>query len=393
MIAKTIFLASMLASSVLAAPTLSRPISPATYSEDWAEQVLEKFLSDPAHPSASDSRQELDGINARFSCPAAGFTCKPYANDGVVPTNAKTVRPKDIATVMSIGDSITAGFAMKSGTLPFTQITEFRGSVAFIGGDAGDLTVPNYLKNYNPRVQGASTGTTALRATIDVLNAAVSGALVSDLPGQVTELVKAFNARGNTYEDDSWKMVNVLIGANNVCSSCKPNTANLHSADAFERNFRTTMQALRTNFNKTIVNAVELFDVSEVYEPQQSSSYCRFAQGILNLCECNDTAAKRAAMDALTVQYNERLRKVAAEFQFPDFVVNVQPGLRNISLQTAGLSYLSKLDCFHPSLCANQVVTNMLWNNLFQPASQKVDNYQLTDIIPAFCPGPNDYFQ
>jgi phospholipase B1 len=292
---------------------------------------------------------------------------------------------------MAIGDSITAGFAMKSGPLPFTQITEFRGSVFAIGGDAGETTIPNILRRYNTNLQGAATGTTALRATIDVLNAAVSGALVSDLPGQVATLAKAYNS-DPVYNKNGWKMINVLIGANNVCNYCQANTGNLHSADAFEGFFRTTLQSLRGNFtDKTIVNAVQLFNVSQVFEPQQTR-YCRFAQGILNLCPCINQPAQRQAMDNLTAEYNRRITKVAAEFQFPNFAVNVQPGFTGISLQTAGINFLSRLDCFHPNQCANQATTAMLWNNLFQAPANKVRNYQLTQANNFYCPGPNDYF-
>lgn len=56
------------------------------------------------------------------------------------------------------------------------------------------------------------------------------------------------------------------------------------------------------------------------------------------------------------------------------------------------LSYLSNLDCFHPSLCANEAFTYQIWNNMLTPPGQK-------SIVPDInnlkikCPGPNTFIQ
>ncbi|KAI9347437.1 SGNH hydrolase-type esterase domain-containing protein, partial [Zopfochytrium polystomum] len=306
--------------------------------------------------------------------------------------NLRSPPEQDISVVMAIGDSITAGFGMNSGTLPFTSITEYRGLAFDIGGDSGAVTIPNFLKTYNSGVKGASTGTTSLGATVDVLNVAVSGALIGDMPGQVATLKSAFTSGG--YSASGWKMLGVLIGANNLCKACNSGTDATNSPAAFEAYFRTTVQALRGNFTNLIVNAYQIFDVSQVYSPQQSSSYCSFAQGLLNECPCSKTDANRALMKSYAQQYNAAMTKVAAEFAgLNDFAVNVQTGVADLIIPAGsdGLNWLAKIDCFHPNQCANQVVAAAAWNNMFQKQGSKT-SYQLGAVTP-YCPGPTDYFQ
>lgn len=58
-----------------------------------------------------------------------------------------------------------AGFGMMginngeggTGILNFSSVMEFRGNSYGIGGDSGAVTLANFIKNYNPKVQGAST--------------------------------------------------------------------------------------------------------------------------------------------------------------------------------------------------------------------------------------------
>lgn len=89
------------------------------------------------------------------SCPAL----KPRA------TPAKDVtdlRIDDFKIVGALGDSIMAGFAMMgidyegAGILNLSLVSEYRGNSYAIGGDTGAVTLSNFMKNYQPNVQGAS---------------------------------------------------------------------------------------------------------------------------------------------------------------------------------------------------------------------------------------------
>ncbi|KAJ3131561.1 hypothetical protein HK101_004702, partial [Irineochytrium annulatum] len=323
------------------------------YSSEWLEDALTQYLNHPNKPSTASVHAEFAERAAAFSCPAPAFKCTPYADDGVKATDVDHVRPKDISTVMAIGDSITAGFGMNSGYLPFTTITEYRGLSFSIGGDSNAITLANHLKHYNTAEMGAATGTTALGATIDVLDAAVSGAVVSGLGAQITTLTNAFNK--GSYKKDGWKLLTVLIGANDLCRACQSGGI---TAASFETDFRSAMSQLNSTYTNMIV--------SQVHAAQQGSSYCSFAQGILKECPCAADSASAAQIDALAPQINAAVSKVAAEFngRRSDFAIRVQPGISAISGIT--LDWLAKIDCFHPNQCAHQSVAGMLWNNLFQ---------------------------
>jgi len=72
------------------------------------------------------------------------------------------LRPDDIKVVAALGDSITAGFGAKGiqdGTIiNLNNLAEDRGISFAAGGDDGAITIPNFLKHYNPNLIGASLG-------------------------------------------------------------------------------------------------------------------------------------------------------------------------------------------------------------------------------------------
>jgi len=89
------------------------------------------------------------------------------------------------------------------------------------------------------------------------------------------------------------------------------------------------------------------------------------------------------------------LKKVATEFNAqndPNFYVSVQPGLSDLIIQKFGEVYLSNLDCFHPSLCANQAFTYQIWNNMFQPIGKKSTAPDINNL-QIYCPKETDYIQ
>jgi hypothetical protein len=71
-------------------------------------------------------------------------------------------------------------------------------------------------------------------------------------------------------------------------------------------------------------------------------------------------------MDRAQKGFNEAVANVASEYHniSPKFTVNLQPGISDLVLAknqpSDGLNWVSQLDCFHPSLCSNQVVSSML---------------------------------
>lgn len=90
-------------------------------------------------------------------------------------------------------------------------MTSFREESWSIGGASGAIAIANFLRHFNPNVIGYSVGLDA------GLNTAVSGALVSGIKGQLQEAVRRMKADSRINFQQDWKLVNILIGANNFC--------------------------------------------------------------------------------------------------------------------------------------------------------------------------------
>lgn len=329
------------------------------------------------------------------------------------PHNATSIfdlRPADIKVAMALGDSITAAFSV------FGTVAENRGVSWSIGGDADAISFANILRQTSPNpVFGPSLGThfpeipyTPYHAQ-DVLNAAQSGALVQNLPFQVARLVKILkssssttgtrtsstsvtsdtsgtsdisgtsgtsssvtsdtstsNNRDTSISDNSnigggsvdferdWKVLTILIGANNACWVCKKAFFNiLDNADHFEDYLRRTLEKVQQEIPRVFVNVVPLLKLAQLYNVSKESTYCQQMHAVVGWVECPCAFTRNTTthhfLDAMVQEYNVRTKKVAKEMNDKylasgSFAVVVQPFLEDIEIPS--LSWLSKLDCF-----------------------------------------------
>jgi len=155
---------------------------------------------------------------------ADGFNCTFIPPSDPVPTSVHELKPGDIKVVAALGDSLTAGFAMEAKTV-LGILTEWRGRVWSIGGDDSvdkHATLPNFLRFYNPSLVGFSTGKGMIPSVTkpgSYLNVAVSGSKAQDMPAQAARLIdriKNFPEPIDFKKD--WKLVTILIGANDLCA-------------------------------------------------------------------------------------------------------------------------------------------------------------------------------
>ena len=82
----------------------------------------------------------------------------PGARSEEVPKSVHKLTPGDIDIVAALGDSLTAGNGILA-TDPLQILVEGRGMSFAIGGQANwrkFLTIPNILKEFNPKVYGFS---------------------------------------------------------------------------------------------------------------------------------------------------------------------------------------------------------------------------------------------
>ncbi|CAO3651060.1 unnamed protein product [Cunninghamella blakesleeana] len=366
-------------------------IKPLPFTEPWLHLLEQYYNMFHGENNNVISLQE----QCAYSLP--DFNCHPFIhNDGIsdAKRNAYHIRPQDIKLVIALGDSITAGFGMISRRPPFSTILEYRGKVFSIGGDKDEYTIPQFLSTYSS-TYGSPEGVTLPLSRGKDLNNAVSGAKVQELDQQVDRLLHHLKYHyHSTNVKNQWKLITLFIGANNICVLCTPpitRLPGLADVEIFDQHIRDTLENLRSQVGKSIVNLVALFNISSVYEASRGNPYCEMVldPNHMVICSClQESAEQRIAADLVVKEYNKRLEKIAYEYHIlhdPNFSVNYQPGFQHFPVAKYKQRYLSKFDCFHPNRCANQVMSLVLWNNMFSNNDEKNQLYQLHNLT-FICP-------
>jgi len=305
------------------------------------------------------------------------------------PANISDLRPNNIKVIMTLGDSISAAFGVHGAS---GGIEEIRGVSFSIGADPNALTLANFLKFYNPALIGGSVKEHPVelcygplcppfqyRPEYDVFNAAQSGAMVGDLvTHEVDYLVKQVKNHPQVNIKEDWKILTILIGANDLCASCTFEGKVFLNPDDFEKHLMNTITNVRKELPRTLVQIGEMFNLSQVYNLSLKSNTCKDIHRALFIeCDCvfkPEATKTRAIIDEHTQQFNQRARKVASYFQSlndPEFTVITQPYGRDTSIATFPITALSTLDCFHPSLETHQAMAVNLWNSMLTPAAKK----------------------
>lgn len=313
-------------------------------------------------------------------------------------TSIYDLRPNDITIMMAVGDSMTTGFGF------LNALNETRGHSFSMGGDSGATTLPNFLKYFNPALVGYSTGTYPAEICYgsncpsvryypnqDQNNAAKSGSMVFDMvSSQVNYLIRQVNQNPFMDVQQDWKVLSIMIGANDLCASCTFNLTYL-SADDYESNLMGTLERIRTSLPRTFVNLIPNFNVSQAYDLSLTTSHCfNLSRSLFIQCDClfdPDNGAIREEIDSLLTQFNARAAKIAAYYQrkaYDTFAVVVQPFATNTYISELPTRFLSRLDCFHPSKSGQEAMAVALWNSMLTPAATKKTALEMDDV--PICP-------
>lgn len=203
--------------------------------------------------------------------------------------------------IAALGDSITAGFGIDGF---WGSFTEDRGKSWAMGGDANVSSLASFIRRYSPSVQGASVGRhwveicadyfcpSAHVPSIDNLNAAQSGAWVQNLPAQATWLIERIQDNHKIDWKNDWKLITVLIGANNLCASCIDWIDPFDTAQQFGEDLDKTLATLAT-IPRSFINVVQIFNLSSVWNVSSTVSYCNVVHEDFPLeCECDFDSAE-----------------------------------------------------------------------------------------------------
>lgn len=317
---------------------------------------------------------------------------------------AETIRelhPRDIDLVLALGDSISAGFGMDD------NLNEHRGVSFSAGGETqyADqdksivFSLPNLFKIYNPNVEGFSIGTHGFEHTgwphdndTDRLNGAQSSAHVENLSIQITYVIEQLSS--GTYGDPEealkkkWKYLTLFIGANNLCQAC--HDAESNTPDFFEKQIQSALETLYEKLPRTFVSLVAIPQFSKLRTLEPNVGWCKFLHAIYSECQCvfaKATDSDRVMVDQYTERYNTKLRGIYSYWQQKlsldgNFGVAYHPFNEFTTIPDE--SYLSKVDCFHPSRLAHKNFAMATWNSLFLKFEDKPDAWQFNETL--YCP-------
>ncbi|XP_050598509.1 phospholipase B1, membrane-associated-like isoform X2 [Bombus affinis] len=312
------------------------------------------------------------------------------------PESVHHLKPGDIDVIAAMGDSVTIGAGVTSRYTLEVNI-ENRGIVGSIGGQGTwrqYLTLPNILKEFNPKLVGYSLGDSISIDPAAQLNVAEIGAMSRDITFMATYLVNKIKEDPRIDINKHWKLITLMIGNNdfctNMCATSSPwNMLNDHKIDLIN-----TLRILRDNLPRTfvalippphleaLVNARQGRDVSSCYLPSMLECSCMFALQFRH---------QRLEYYKIMERWQEIEREVAnySEFHRNDFTVEILPTLENAQIPLAedgftDFSYFNA-DCFHWSQKLHAVYGNSLWNNLLEPDGKKTRGF--TTLFKNFqCP-------
>ncbi|KFB43208.1 AGAP006396-PA-like protein [Anopheles sinensis] len=324
--------------------------------------------------------QKQFGPDEPFFCNTTGM------RSPTVPTSVDKLRPGDIDIIGAIGDSLTAGNgAMATNILEV--LIENKGLSWSIGGQGTwrqFLTLPNILKEFNPKLYGYPTKDGLSSRKSALFNAAEGGAMSQDIPYQARNLVKRMLSDRKVDIANHWKMITLMIGGNDFCAEVCYLPTPEKILQYHEKNIVSALRTFRDYLPRTFVNlaASPKVDVLAKFKnkPQECVS--------MHVIECPCLLASRFRKQReryvkIIEDWNLLQMDIAAREEFhnkPDFTVVYQPFTMNLTFPETrsgdtDFTYMS-LDCFHLSQKGYALASNALWNNMLEPIGGKSMNWE-----------------
>ncbi|XP_043268871.1 phospholipase B1, membrane-associated-like isoform X2 [Venturia canescens] len=293
-----------------------------------------------------------------------------------------------------MGDSLTAGTGIFASNI-FHLFIENRGVTA-LGGGQGTwreyFTIPNIIKEFNPNLIGYAPYDSLTHQKASGFNVAEIAAMSRDLPYMAENLIRRIQYHPDVDMKKSWKLIGILIGANDFCSDMCWTTSgpwsilNNHKNDLIE-----TLRTLKEKLPRTLVSIIPPPNLIVLAELHEKSLQCKITTDIE--CSCllglHWRPLKKEFSDIMNAW--QRIDEEVAnypEFQTEEFAVVAQPFATNLSFPmkpdgTAEWRYLSS-DCFHLSQIANARASIAIWKNMLEPVGRKTRDWSDNDTLA--CP-------
>jgi len=360
--------------------------------------------------SAFISKEEIQSLSYQKHSISSPFPCPLTYHEPYAPSirTVNQLRPQDIDIVASIGDSISAGTGALASNI-FEVLNENRGSSFVTGSDGSWQTCPsiyNFVKQYNPHVQGGSHGSTHVleipfkRHSSERrrgLNLSVTAATAENVFNQAKRLVKKVSKIPGWRS--KWKLVSLLIGHNDLClKSCFGGSISQIRVEPedYERNIRKSLNYLSSHLPNTLVVLMSPADVTMVLDLVNKPLMCSLSH--LAECPCLFGTKEQGAERKVKWLWNSYRSVLSSISQDPaynrnNFTVEYFPTLatelptRNEGgINVPNLDLLAP-DCFHFNKDLHGRIGRNLWNNLFQPVGFRTVDFNTSP--PLACPSHN----
>ncbi|KRT86486.1 lipase, partial [Oryctes borbonicus] len=313
--------------------------------------------------------------------PCLNSTRYGFGRSLVKPTSVHKLRPGDIDIVGAMGDSLVAGNGAMEDWALGTMI-ENRGISWCIGGQdtwRQFMTLPNILKEFNPRLRGYSTGTGEFLSPNARLNVAFPVSADADALRQAKILVKKIKGDPTMNMKEDWKMITMFFGANDLCSAqCYDKEK--ASALSHANKLMAALDYLQIHLPRTFVNLIPVLDVTTSVRVKRSLM-CQLMHRLFCACFHQNGNEMNILMN-MAREYQRAEETLISSGRYDikeDFTVVIQPFMKMFNAprdrlklydEVIDISYITH-DCFHFSQKGHALGANLLWNNLLEPVGTK----------------------
>ncbi|TDG51313.1 hypothetical protein AWZ03_002400 [Drosophila navojoa] len=295
------------------------------------------------------------------------------------PTSVHRLRPGDIDIIGGMGDSLTAGNGIFATNLGHVTV-ENRGVVWSIGGQYNwkkYLTLPNILKEFNPKLYGYSLRDGLSTDRSSRFNVAELGAMSRDMPYMAKVLVKRMRNDPHVNMTRDWKLVTMFIGNNDFCADIcfhpQPElTIKLH-----EQNMLKTYRYLRDNVPRLMLNVVPAPNLRFLTELSGLPPICQTTLTFECPCLVGKSKKHLDYLEGIMKRWIAKDYEIAnlPEFNSETFTINVQPfsqfdDFPRTPSGTTDTRFFSE-DCFHLSQRGQASAANAIWNNMLEMPGEK----------------------
>ncbi|KAK1121522.1 hypothetical protein K0M31_010321 [Melipona bicolor] len=281
-----------------------------------------------------------------------------------IPESVHRLRPGDIDVIAAMGDSLTAGSGLYA-TNFLEVIVENRGATAFIGGQGTwrtHLTLPNILKEFNPKLVGYAYGDSLTSQPASQLDVAETGAMSRDMPFMAKYLVRRIKNDSRIDVKKHWKLISLWIGHNDFCTDICTLSAPWSILDKHRLDLINTLKILRDNLPRTFVILHVTPHLKELVAARQGRNFLKCYLTTTFSCPCLFALQfrdQRQKYYEILQRWQEIEEEVVdyPEFHRNDFTVVVSLVLKHVKIPLTedgytDLSYFSA-DCFHMSQKTN----------------------------------------